>query len=62
MYVKAKMTKFFSFATEITEIDKFLSKLPMKIITSLLLCINIFCCKNVKAMEANSGSDEAIKH
>jgi hypothetical protein len=36
-------------------------KLPMQIITSSLLCINIFFCLCVKAIEANLGSDEAIK-
>jgi hypothetical protein len=33
-------------------------KLPMKIIASSLLGVNIFCL-SIKAMEANSGSDEA---
>jgi hypothetical protein len=43
-FVKAKMTTFFAFATEIMEIYKFLLKLPMHIIASSLLCVIIFCC------------------
>jgi hypothetical protein len=35
--------------------------LPTQTIASSLLCVNIFGCLSVKAMEANSGSDEAIK-
>jgi hypothetical protein len=56
-----QVNKVFGFATKITEINEFLLKLPMKIIASSLLCVLIFCCESVKAMEANSGSDEAIK-
>jgi hypothetical protein len=33
----------------------------MQIIASLLLCVNIFVCYSIKAMEANYGRDEAIK-
>jgi hypothetical protein len=60
-YVKAKTTKFFNLATEITKMNQFFFKLPTQIIASLLLCVNIFGCKSVRAMEANSGRDEAIK-
>jgi hypothetical protein len=41
-YVKAKTTKFFGLATEITKIFEFLLKLPIQIIASSLLCVNIF--------------------
>jgi hypothetical protein len=32
----------------------------MQIIASSLLCINIFVCLSVKAMEANLGNNESI--
>jgi hypothetical protein len=44
-YVKAKTMKFFGFATEITEIQDFFWKLPMQIIATSLLCINIYFVK-----------------
>jgi hypothetical protein len=42
-YLKAETTKFFGFAMEITEIYELSLILPMQIIASLLLCVNIFC-------------------
>jgi hypothetical protein len=44
-YVKGKTTKFFSFATE--RYNLFL-KLPMKIVASSILCINIFFVKELR--------------
>jgi hypothetical protein len=41
-YVKAKTTNFFGLAMEIKKIYEFLLKLPIQIITSSLLCVNIF--------------------
>jgi hypothetical protein len=41
-YVLAKMTKFFGLAMEIKKIKEFLLKLPIQIIASSLLCVNIF--------------------
>jgi hypothetical protein len=41
-YVKAKTTKFFGLAMEITNTFEFLLKLPIQIIASSLLCVNIF--------------------
>jgi hypothetical protein len=58
--VKAKKTKFFGFATEIPDIQEFFFQLPMQIIASLLLCDNIFLLKR-KEIEANLGSDKALK-
>jgi hypothetical protein len=52
---------FFDFATENTEKTNFLWKLSMEFIASSLLCVNIFVCYSVKAMMANSGSNEAMK-
>ncbi len=66
MYVKAKITKFFSFGMKIMEIYEFLLILSMKIIASLLLCVNIVCCESIKAIEENLGCDvnynEKLKH
>jgi hypothetical protein len=42
-YVKAKTTKFIGFAMKIMAIYELLLKLPMQIIASSLLCVNIFC-------------------
>jgi hypothetical protein len=36
-------------------------KLLKQIIASSLLCVYFLFCSSVKAMEENSGSDEAIK-
>jgi hypothetical protein len=47
----------FGFATETTEIMNFFGNCQRN---SSLLCINIFFIKAL--MEANSGSDEAMKH
>jgi hypothetical protein len=60
-YVKAKTTMFFGFATETTKNYNFWGKLPLGIFASLLLCVNISFRSSVKAMMANSGSDEAMK-
>ncbi len=49
---------FFEIATEKTN---FLLKLSMEFIASLLLCLNIIFRKSIKAMMANSGSNEAMK-
>jgi hypothetical protein len=40
-YVKAKTTMFFGFATETTKNNEFWGKLPLGIIASSLLCVNI---------------------
>jgi hypothetical protein len=45
IYVKAKTSMFFGFASETTEIMNFFSKLPMEFIASSLLCVNIFYVK-----------------
>jgi hypothetical protein len=41
--------------------NKFFKKLPIEFIASSLLSVNNFFHESVKAMEANSGSDEAMK-
>jgi hypothetical protein len=60
-YVKAKTKMFFGFATKTTKNNEFLGKLPLGIIASLLLFVNIIFRWSIKAMMANSGSDEAMK-
>jgi hypothetical protein len=55
-YVKRKTTKIFAFCYG--NIQSFF-QLPMQIIASMRYFT--FTVKSVKAMEANSGSDEAMK-
>jgi hypothetical protein len=47
-YVKAKTTMFFGFAMEITKIYKVMFKLPIQIIVSSLLCVDIFVVKALR--------------
>jgi hypothetical protein len=60
-YVKVKTTMFFGFATKTMKNNEFFGKLPLGIIASSLQFGNIIFRSSVKAMMANSGSDEAMK-
>jgi hypothetical protein len=61
IYVKAKTTKFFGFATGTTEITNFFEKIANGIHCFIASMHYYFFRLSVKAMEANSGSDEAMK-
>ncbi len=60
-YVKAKTTKFFGLATEITKMNNFFKNCQHRSSLHRFYALIFFVVGSVKAMEANSGSDEAIK-
>jgi hypothetical protein len=59
-YVKAKTTKFFGLATEITKMNEFFKNCQYKSSLHRFYAL-LFLVVKAKAMEANSGSDEARK-